>query len=385
MTNINFPHPCDPNRKPLFLDLHYQIYDLMKLRYQLRLEFCQAIEPSEMFEPRLPAELQAALEALERAADDVRAGASNAGMHHRALQEIDTRRDEIFARADALGIGAWQAEMRDAMAPHTVRARLRYCEHCLAQVRARIEALRTSTSLLDPFAMLEEKCGLDDDEVELLTFLYYRQFERPQPLTGVVLLSEVMGRQSGIFRGQEMLFEAWPLIANGLAEVVERGSGVMDATYAVTKWANLVISGLHPDHPHQVVEWKSTAGRSTDDEPPGLRRDDTVVYAGDDADRVAGLARWCLAKGMQMYVARPGSPDLIAVPCFAMVVEAEFTACAEWSDYLAYRNDVIRDGSREESGEAVIVSAGDRDLADVCRELAAVAAQEGRGRRDQTK
>jgi hypothetical protein len=301
------------------------------------------------------------------------------------MQEIDARRDEIFARADTLGIGAWQAEMRDAMAPHTVCARLRYCEHCLAQVRGRIEALRASTSLLDPFAMLEERYKLCDEEVELLTFLYFRQFERPQPLTGAVLLSEVMGRQSGIFRGQEMLFEASPLIANGLAEVVERASGVMEATYAVTRWANLVISGLHPDHPHQVVEWASTASRSTDDEPRGLRRDDTVVYVGDDADRVAGLARWCHATGMQLYVARAGSPDLIAVPCFAMVVEAEFTTCAEWSDYLAYRNDVIRDGSREESGEAVIVSAGDRDLADVCRELAAVAAQEGRGRRDQTK
>jgi hypothetical protein len=381
MTHINFPHPCDPIRKPLFLDLHYQVYDLMKLRSQLRLEFCQAVEPSEMYEPRLPADLQAALEALERAADGVRANTNDVAAYRNGMQQIEAQREAIFARADALGVGAWQAEMRDVPVPHPVRARLRYCEHCLAQVRGRIEALRASTSLLDPFAMLEEKYGLDDDEMELLTFLYFRQFERPKPLEGAVLLSEVMGRQSGVFRGQEMLFEASPLIASGLAEVVERGSGVMDSTYAVSRWANLVISGLHPDHPHQVVEWDATGAPNEgdepneDDEPLNLRRSDTVVYAGTDPERIAGLAEWCLARRIRLHVARVGTADLIAVPCFAMVAEAEFTGRKEWCDYLSYRNDVIGDGGREDSAEAMIVSVGESDLLALCREMETVTAR----------
>jgi hypothetical protein len=261
MTTINFPHPCDPSHKPLFLDLHYQIYDLMKLRHMLRQEFCQSVEAAEWYEPRLPPDLQSALETLERAADQVRAGATDFEAHRRGMKEIEARRGEVFALADALGARVWLAAMTELESPHTTRARLRYCEHQLAQVRVRIEALRAATSLLDPFAMLEERFNLCEEEMELLTFLYFRQFERPQPIEGARLLLEVLGRQSGVFRGQAMLFEASPLVANGLAEVVVRGSGPMDSTYAVSRWANLVISGLHPDHPHQVVTWRVTAGR----------------------------------------------------------------------------------------------------------------------------
>ncbi|MBL0159930.1 MAG: hypothetical protein IPP47_22995 [Bryobacterales bacterium] len=292
------------------------------------------------------------------------------------MQEIEAQRDAVFARADTLGIGAWQATMKDLDSPHTCRARLRYCEHCLAQVRKQIEELRANTSLLDPFAMLEEKYNLNDEEVELLTHLYFRQFERPKPIEGAVLLTEVLGRQSGAFRGQAMLFEASPLIASGLAEVVERGSGTMDSTYAVSRWANLVISGLHPDHPHLEITWRVSAGRCATTEPRGLCRDETVVYAGDNADRVAGLAKWCLARGVQLHVARTGTPDLIAVPCFAMVVEADFTGSVEWADYLAYRNEVATDGTSDDSGDAAIVSAGDQALDGICTELTDIMARE---------
>lgn len=262
MHDINFPHPCDPARKPLFLDDYYRMYGLMKLRAQVRQEYCQAIDVAEEWPPRLPDELQAALEELEQETERVRARRLPPEAHERAMAELDWRRDEIHARADALGVGAWQAAMGDVETARACKARLRYCEHCLARVRERIAALQASTKLMDPFAMLADKHGLDDDELELLAFLYFRQFERPEPIAGALLLGEVMGRQAGVIRGQAMLFDEGRLVAGGLVEVAEKGRGALDSTFAVSRWANLVISGLHPEYPHLQVEWTVTEGRT---------------------------------------------------------------------------------------------------------------------------
>lgn len=63
-----------------------------------------------MYEPRLPLDLQSTLESLELAADIVRNTNTDVESHRRGMQEIEAQRDEVFARADTLGIGAWQRQ-----------------------------------------------------------------------------------------------------------------------------------------------------------------------------------------------------------------------------------------------------------------------------------
>lgn len=261
MTSPNFPHPNDPTRTPLFPDLYFQYHDLMKLRSDLRREMCEALELSAGFEPRLPAALQAALEQIEAEAHTARAALNDADAHSVAMHDLDRRRSEIFQIADQLGTKAWQGTTTDAPAPDACRVRLRYCEHCLGQLRARINALRAGTSLRDPFALLDEKFDLTDDELEILIHLYHRQFERPEPVTGAALLGEVIGRQSAMFRAQSLMFDTAPLLANGLLAVIRRGCGTLDTTFALSRTANLIISGLHIDYPLQDVRWTETTGR----------------------------------------------------------------------------------------------------------------------------
>ncbi len=262
MTNINFAHSCDPLRKPLFLDLHSQIYGLLKLRSWLRKEFAASVDLLEVFEPRLPGAIQAALEQCEQVEVSSRASALTREQHNRQMAEIDWRRSEIYKDADALGNDAWRETLHDGESLDAHRARLRYCEHCLGQLRDRIGALRASTTVMDPFSMLAEKHELDDDELELLTCLYFRQFDSPLPIDGASILGEVIGRQWAVHRAQAMLFDESRLVAGGLVEVVERGRGALDSTFAVSKWVNLVISGLHPEHPHLEVEWRETKERT---------------------------------------------------------------------------------------------------------------------------
>jgi len=361
MTNPNFSHPADPSRVPLFPDLYYQYYDLLKVRAQLRQEMSQALEASYWCEPRLPPQVQAQLEQLEHEAD-----------HDRDHDhDRDARRARIFAAAHATGLKAWQGESTDIPDPTACRVRLHYCDYCCEQLRARIETLRANTTLKDPFNLLDEKFDLTDDELEILIFLYHHQFERPEPITGAALLEAVIGRQSSVFRGQAILFDASTLLTGGLLTAVTRGNGALDTTFALSRTANLIISGLHADYPLQVVRWTVTDRlRAETAAERGLSWDDTVVYAGHDAERAVELARWCFGVGKQLQVARPGTPDLMAVPCFAIVVEPEFTARTEWVEYLAYRNEVLGDDPGDARAEATIIHGGERCLCEITGELA---------------
>jgi hypothetical protein len=319
--------------------------------------------------------MQAMLEQIEHEDNSEREPAPDTDEQREAKRDREARRAAIFAAAHATGVRTWQGESTDVVDPLACRVRLRYCEHCLEELRGRIAALAGRTALRDPFGILESKFGLTDDELEVLIFLYFRQFEQPRPINGAELLGAVIGRQHAVYRGQSILFDASKLLANGLLAVVERGSGTFDTTFALSRTANLIISGLHVDYPLQDVKWTVTRRppvAAGDD--PGTGWNDTVIYAGADAARAVELALWCFGAGKQLHVVRTGFPDLVVVPCFAVVVEPEFMSRAEWGEYMEYRDEVSVDDPGNEYSEAVVVAAADRSLAEITAELDELAA-----------
>ena len=240
---------------PCFQTIYRNLHHLLTLRRRLKDELAEAESPAAALDPRLPDALQAALEQLEHETAALRAATPDTEDRQRVLDLLKGRRAELFARADALGTRAWCGEAPDIPDVTACRVRLRYCEHCLAGCRRQIEELRERTALKDPFLMLEEKFSLQDEELDALVHLYHRQFEPAPPITGSELLAVAFPRLEAAYKGQAILFETSNLLGHHLIEVVERRGDPLASTFALSRVANLIISGLHVDYPLQEVAW----------------------------------------------------------------------------------------------------------------------------------
>ncbi|MBK6734346.1 MAG: hypothetical protein IPG61_09685 [bacterium] len=154
--SINFAHPADPERSHLYADLYYQYYDLIKLRSMLRHEFANAHEASATPCPRLPEEVQAALEEIETEARQL-------SRPSRPIEDVDIpqdlldRREYIFSNTMKLGARAWHGSGGEVSSVDGLRASMRYCEYCLDQLREKIEFLHDNVTTRDPFVLLQGK------------------------------------------------------------------------------------------------------------------------------------------------------------------------------------------------------------------------------------
>jgi len=270
-------HPNEPNNIYLFLDLYYQYYDYIKLRSQICRENSKYYEYGESQDPVLIGELECDLQVLEKEEIDL---LNNTELELDdkipAMKEIEKERIKIFKKLDKHGINAWCGHKVEpefeSDGDRKYKIQIRYLYYKIELLKNQIEDLRKDTTIKDPFFYLEEKYLLTEDELEIIIFLYFNNFDDAQPIRGDLLLFIIIGKRWNVFKAQSLLFDksgvdisnddlskALPdtkcLIENDLIQKVENGYDALSSTFAISRYANLIISGLHAELPHLDVKW----------------------------------------------------------------------------------------------------------------------------------
>ncbi|MGB2783640.1 MAG: hypothetical protein WBC45_06840 [Atribacterota bacterium] len=68
-------------------------------------------------------------------------------------------------------------------------------------------------------------------------------------------------------------------------------------------------------------------------------KEDTLVFASDNINLAIEINDFCKENNKKIFFPEPGSPDIIAVPFFVMVVDRHFIGKSAWEDYCDYSND----------------------------------------------
>ena len=68
-------------------------------------------------------------------------------------------------------------------------------------------------------------------------------------------------------------------------------------------------------------------------------REDALVFASDNINLAIEINDFCKENNKKIFFPEPGSPDIIAIPFFVMVVDRNFIGKSAWEDYCNYSND----------------------------------------------
>jgi len=68
-------------------------------------------------------------------------------------------------------------------------------------------------------------------------------------------------------------------------------------------------------------------------------KEDTLVFASDNINLAIEINDFCQENNKKIFFPEPGSPDIIAVPFFVMVVDRNYIDKSAWEDYCDYSND----------------------------------------------
>ena len=77
-----------------------------------------------------------------------------------------------------------------------------------------------------------------------------------------------------------------------------------------------------------------------------------LLMACDDLDLSLALLKWCRQHDESLYAARPRGTDLIAVPCFAMVVDTGYVGEKGWDAYCDFCSQVAAEVPKPEKCES---------------------------------
>jgi hypothetical protein len=82
----------------------------------------------------------------------------------------------------------------------------------------------------------------------------------------------------------------------------------------------------------------------------------TLAFASNNINLAIEINDFCKENDKKMFFPEPGSPDIIAIPFFVMVVDRNFIGKSAWEDYCDYSNDddtpvIIIDSNLEQSME----------------------------------
>jgi hypothetical protein len=66
---------------------------------------------------------------------------------------------------------------------------------------------------------------------------------------------------------------------------------------------------------------------------------DTLVFASDNINLAIEVNNFCKENNKKIFFPEPGSPDIVAVPFFVMVVDRNYIGKSAWEDYCDYSND----------------------------------------------
>ena len=68
-------------------------------------------------------------------------------------------------------------------------------------------------------------------------------------------------------------------------------------------------------------------------------REDTLAFASDNINLAIEINYFCRENNKKIFFPESGSPDIVAVPFFVMVVDRNFIGKSAWEDYCDYSND----------------------------------------------
>ena len=68
-------------------------------------------------------------------------------------------------------------------------------------------------------------------------------------------------------------------------------------------------------------------------------REDTLAFASDNINLAIEINDFCRENNKKIFFPESGSPDIVAVPFFVMVVDRNFIGKSAWEDYCDYSND----------------------------------------------
>ena len=83
---------------------------------------------------------------------------------------------------------------------------------------------------------------------------------------------------------------------------------------------------------------------------------DTLVFASDNIKLAIEINDFCQENHKKIFFPEPGSPDIVAIPFFVMIVDRNFIGKSAWEDYCDYSNDddtpvIIIDSNLKQSME----------------------------------
>jgi hypothetical protein len=68
-------------------------------------------------------------------------------------------------------------------------------------------------------------------------------------------------------------------------------------------------------------------------------KEDTLVFASDNINLAIEVNNFCKENNKKIFFPEPGSPDIVAMPFFVMVVDRNYIGKSAWEDYCDYSND----------------------------------------------
>jgi len=89
-------------------------------------------------------------------------------------------------------------------------------------------------------------------------------------------------------------------------------------------------------------------------------KEDTLVFASDNINLAIEVNNFCKENNKKIFFPEPGSPDIVAMPFFVMVVDRNYIGKSAWEDYCDYSNDddtpvIIIDSNLKKSMEKYII------------------------------
>jgi len=83
---------------------------------------------------------------------------------------------------------------------------------------------------------------------------------------------------------------------------------------------------------------------------------DTLAFASDNINLAIEINDFCKQNNKKIFFPEPGSPDIVAMPFFVMIVDRNFIGKSAWEDYCDYSNDdntpiIIIDSNLKQSME----------------------------------
>jgi hypothetical protein len=65
---------------------------------------------------------------------------------------------------------------------------------------------------------------------------------------------------------------------------------------------------------------------------------DTLAFASDNINLAIEINDFCKENNKKIFFPEPGSPDIVAIPFFVMIVDRNFIGKSAWEDYCDYSN-----------------------------------------------